>query len=291
MPNDSYNCNISVQLSATQRIALNAESAKNPSITHNNFSFGPRVIGQNSPNPITLAIYHLYEDIDTTGIEIDLTNLPDINGGVKDATGKQLYAICITNKTANSKLMVQNAALNSYPITTDNATADVSSTVAATLVNTQDGNGSQPEIMTLTIPSTANAGSITLDSPFGHTSLTLPYNVAATTVNWAVTWLISGSVTIPSTTWSTTSPSAGVFVTTYAANASAAIPTLATQGLLNIGSSAVVTSIPAWGLHPTLITLGLQGEVVDSTHKKIKLKAVAGTIDAEITLWFIDEVV
>jgi len=291
MPNDSYSGSMTVKLTATQTIATNADSSSRPLITHDAYKF-ERVFSSRSPNPITLAIYHLYEDIDTTGIEIDLTSLPDINGGTKDATGKQLYAICVTNKTADSKLMIQNAALNSYPITTDNATASVASTVAATLVNTQDGGPSVgPEIMTLTIPPTAGAGSITLGSPFGHPSITLPYNVAATTVNWAVTWLISGDGTLPSATWTTASPSAGVFVSTYAANASAAIPTIATQGLLNIASSAVVTSIPAWGLHPTLITLGLQGTVVDATHKKIKLKAVSGTIDAEVTLWFIDAVV
>jgi hypothetical protein len=284
------NSTFHLELALTEIIDVNAESIKNPSVRHNNFDFGPRVFSDRSPNPITGWMYHLYEGIGTGGVEIDLTDLPQVNGGTKDATGKQLFLIRVTNKTAASKLMIQNAATNSYPIATDNATVGVSSTVAATLTKTQVGNATRPAILTLAIPSTANAGCLSLTSGFSYPAI-ITHDPSTTDVSAALTIVQSGAgVTNPLTVWSVAEPTAGTFVATYQFNADIATPTIALQGLLNISASAVVTSIPAWGLYPTLIPLGLQGAVVDSTHKKILLKAVSGTIDAEVTLWFIDAV-
>lgn len=287
---DSYSCTIEVKAQATQTFSTNADSSSRPSVTHDAFVFGPRVINSRSANPITVASHKLYTAIGTSGVEIDFTNLPDINGGTKDATGKQLYLIYVVNKTTNKKLLIQSASTNSYPIGTDNATANVSSTVAATLVKSQTGNSTQPTILTLTIPTTANAGYIKLPSPFNYPAV-VTHNASATDVSAALVLSQIGIFAVnPQSQWSVVNPTPGTFVATTATNVDMPLPTIATQGLLNIASSSVVTSIPVYGLHPTLINLGTQGVVVDSTHKKIKLAAVADTVDAEVTLWFIDAV-
>lgn len=294
---DGYSCTLEVKAQATQTFSTNADSSSRPQVTHDAFAFGPRVINSRSANPITLAIYHKYTAIGTSGIEIDLTDLPDINGGTKDATGKQLYLIYVTVKTAGKKLLIKPGASNAYILAADSSTYDAYSSVSATLVKTQSGTESLPTIFTLTIPTTAAAGYIRLSvSGNSYSANHLPWNATTAQVAQAIWSALQGGGAVPndaSTYWYVTGPSSGAYTITgigLQSTGDATLPTIAVQGLLAIASTTIVPSIPCYALHPMLLTLGTQGAVVDSTHKKIKLEAVADTVDAEVTLWFIDEV-
>lgn len=298
MPNDSYNCTLGVQLSATQTIALNADASPRPHIPYSNYNFGPVTYSAaRAANPITLAIYHKYEAIGTSGIEIDFTDLPDINGGTKNATGKQLFLISVTVKTAGKKLLIKPAASNSYPLSSDSFTYNAYAGVQATLVKTQTGTVSLPTVFQLTLPTFATAGYIQISVGGNSFSANhLPYNATPTQVAEAFFIAINGGLSRPNdatTQWTVTGPTFGVYTITGAglnSTGDRTLPTIAVQGLLSITSTTVLPSIPCYALYPTLIPLGLQGAVVDSTHKKIKLAAVADTLDAEVTLWFIDAV-
>jgi hypothetical protein len=296
--NNVFSGSLRIALDASETVAAsnNAASAQNQTIRHKDFGID-RQLNSRSVTPLELAVYNLV-DVDTGGVELDLTNLTTYNNGEADATGLKLYGIMVESRSTGSAYLT-TAASNNYPINVGSSTLSAYTTTNASITRTVNGSVSPPvnTQWQLVIPTDAVAGFIRLseagDTDFASSVLT--YDPSVRQVQQAMETAVHSSggspdIAAAAARFTVTESPAGTFNITAAgtyANQSRVAPTITLQGLLKIASTTIVGGMPIYGKQPTVIMLGTNGDAVSSTKKKLRFVANEGTVSLAITLWFI----